>query len=1208
MAFNPEDLYTVSGGVTLYNYWNPFVTKHDASSFYSWEQDNLPSHDLEERTYYLWEKFGYPTSSLPGMALAVSATIPDIAASSNVFTSLQDAIEALPEIIRMPTLIEVAVSGDIGTLHLDNVKCVGTGALEIINRVYAPINQSSPDTYVTSYDIGAGTSLEASEFTLSSVLATGAVERLISTSALSLSANTWHLWPASGTVDGAVPAGGGSFAVEQVSHNGYRGDNVCVSMHDGSSFVLRSGDSGGSPNPTYEFNVQDLKNPGAIGYTQEATIDFHLSSFDLFSYQSHLRRTKSKNFAAGSPEVPEAGINSKVNGLITNNRLRSIKVSNCDGPIYIRGFIVDAASGMGSTYTNISDWGIKVNNTEGLVLEECGVARAYNGGLLVNNSNIVLNRKFFSGRNYQADSTAARYSTESCGIKALNSTITLSSNDAFSTGKDAVFACYQHHYGIELRNSTIDGGSTGTELKTCYNMSAGIRMRNSNIEMDGVLDVYSNRVGIDSIDSGLTFDRFICQYNKEAGIKARNSHIYYGKNSFDAANQDATGALLIADLDAIPYDQGCGYFGNGKHLDLTNSYYEPVIREDMVGTHRNNIFYGCNGSKKPFTETYLMGQSGIVLHNSKADFLNTRMAQGRCGLGSQNVYSLDYNFADYIPLPTEGVLVNANSNSNVSFIGTRFNPTILTGDVATTNKNNTGVYASNNSTIKFSGPTAVYHFGTGVHVDSGSVLDVSPQTENGILDFSSYSLSNGGNHTSFEVHSYNSCIAATNNSTIKLRDLGNARNRYPSDSTPFLYSDLSGYDNTVSSFINSGGCVFIPNNSRYVRTPGNNSTFQTHFNPELDPAGANFTPGQLNNNPYNYFVAGDTFLTDDVGGVGPTSLWASHFSTGGIAVMATDNSVVDVVNVCFHTNSRNKNDVVLNNHEPVSPGGTECDHLIIWAFARGSSLHAAHLAVSGAYPSEAGYHGPEATYWSGTDYSSSSVLYTLSSQNNLVSGLPDTSTLSVLDFFGSGVQMSAGTFVNGDLPGQDNLKLAAGWSKLRFGASLGYRYGCSSFENSGPFRLYFDTESHARNLIYQEGNGQQAGGFTFQQNDNRPWQTMAQGYMLSGSCSSVDISNPVSIGDSFIFFKNYGSNTLQTSGYYHTKDAVKTDCNILLDESAANTFANAKHCSMVTSERPKLVDIYKSTTTKSGDFFSDLGISWGQGIRTQRIYDPRRIN
>ncbi|MHA2201731.1 MAG: hypothetical protein ACXABN_17810, partial [Candidatus Thorarchaeota archaeon] len=153
MAFYADDLYTASAGVTIYNYWNPYVTKHDTSSFYNWEQDNLPLYDLEERTYYLWEKFGYPLSAVPSMALLVSASVPtNSPLSSNVFTSVSAAIEALPEIIRMPTLIEVALSGNMGELNLNNIKCEDDGALEIINRGFGSILSTSSGDYL---DAGA---------------------------------------------------------------------------------------------------------------------------------------------------------------------------------------------------------------------------------------------------------------------------------------------------------------------------------------------------------------------------------------------------------------------------------------------------------------------------------------------------------------------------------------------------------------------------------------------------------------------------------------------------------------------------------------------------------------------------------------------------------------------------------------------------------------------------------------------------------------------------------------------------------------------------------------------------------------------------------------------------------------------------------------------------------------------------------------------
>jgi hypothetical protein len=49
---NPSDVYVSGGSNNLLVCWTDKVTKYDASSFYNWEQDNLPLHDLDERTTY----------------------------------------------------------------------------------------------------------------------------------------------------------------------------------------------------------------------------------------------------------------------------------------------------------------------------------------------------------------------------------------------------------------------------------------------------------------------------------------------------------------------------------------------------------------------------------------------------------------------------------------------------------------------------------------------------------------------------------------------------------------------------------------------------------------------------------------------------------------------------------------------------------------------------------------------------------------------------------------------------------------------------------------------------------------------------------------------------------------------------------------------------------------------------------------------------
>ena len=66
--FISNDIYTVnSTALKLMKCWTDKVTKFDSNSFYNWEQDNMPVYDLEERTHYLWEKMGFPTSSIHGL-------------------------------------------------------------------------------------------------------------------------------------------------------------------------------------------------------------------------------------------------------------------------------------------------------------------------------------------------------------------------------------------------------------------------------------------------------------------------------------------------------------------------------------------------------------------------------------------------------------------------------------------------------------------------------------------------------------------------------------------------------------------------------------------------------------------------------------------------------------------------------------------------------------------------------------------------------------------------------------------------------------------------------------------------------------------------------------------------------------------------------------------------------------------------------------
>ena len=91
MPFLENDLYLyrdpTGNNKIVRGDWTSSVYKYDASSFYNWEQDNLPLYDLEERTELNWEQMGYAASSINGVQLVVSDTGADTAPPYQVFGS-----------------------------------------------------------------------------------------------------------------------------------------------------------------------------------------------------------------------------------------------------------------------------------------------------------------------------------------------------------------------------------------------------------------------------------------------------------------------------------------------------------------------------------------------------------------------------------------------------------------------------------------------------------------------------------------------------------------------------------------------------------------------------------------------------------------------------------------------------------------------------------------------------------------------------------------------------------------------------------------------------------------------------------------------------------------------------------------------------------------------------------------------------------------
>ena len=138
------------GGQTLDGYAFPDVHKFDASSFYNWEQDNLPILDLENRSNVLRQHLGL--TDVTGVTLTVSADAPKSASSLGVYQTVQEALEVIPHRLRFPLLIEICDFGNLGDLSLHDIHCEGDGALQIVCRNFANNNFGASATAVSSSD------------------------------------------------------------------------------------------------------------------------------------------------------------------------------------------------------------------------------------------------------------------------------------------------------------------------------------------------------------------------------------------------------------------------------------------------------------------------------------------------------------------------------------------------------------------------------------------------------------------------------------------------------------------------------------------------------------------------------------------------------------------------------------------------------------------------------------------------------------------------------------------------------------------------------------------------------------------------------------------------------------------------------------------------------------------------------------------------
>lgn len=1220
MAFNANDYYTVVDGVKLYGYWNPFVTKFSADSFYNWEQDNLPLYDLEERTEFLWERSGWAGSSLPGLALIVEDVKEE--GNNNSFDSLQDALDALPDVIRMPIMIEVIKTGDLGKLDVKNIKFGEGGSLEILNTCRIDINSSEYKTAgIEDHDANRYTF-----FAINNKATNGQPTLDALTDTVSLVRSGYNLadngyFPAIGETDGSKFKG--AFFISPVGTNtGSKHRPDRPTMH---SYEMRPLSDGVDTDGNYD---------AWAGNSTILTRDFagEYTNFDDPTKALDLTSVFSRSTAGDALTVGHG-----VAGTWTNNVLRGINIVNCDGPIYIRGFIVDGTDT--TTFSDkivYQDFGINIQNCQKVYIENCASMRNRVGGLLATDSDLVLNRKFQTGRNHTMTTEEERSANEHYGMKLVNTNLTLSS-DSYCNGQDAVFMFFENDYGIHMSNSVINGVKTSAttvatqpSIKCCYNKKAGIHSENSTVTLDCDLDMYSNQLGMKLMNSNISVFRMFAQYNFDFGIDAYSSNITYGKEysadlTTTRVSRAAANQLFVSD--SVQYDYDIVFFGNGRHIRLDNSQYKPVYQLNMP----NRTVAGVMAGHTSVTASNDISHynPAIQATNSQIDLIHHKINTTQTG---GTAFGTEVDVAEGTSLGTVLNLINSHAN----ILGTGSMAAIISGPAA--NNRHTALHVSKNSSCRLSGPVHISGFKNCAVVDLNSSLDMSPHEVEGTYTLADavFNLDSATNHTSIELLSHGECLIVDNNSTLNMRDLGCAIDKYPD-----LYktsSDIAFLSDT-SSLYHGGGIILAPNNPDEGGAAAGGDASIT-----IAPTNFVFTSDNLGiqeNKPYNFFILGGSNLEEGS---------FRTYSEGGVCLQAHNNSTVKVHNVCFHTGAINADDVF---YESGTLAG--CADLRIWSFATGASLDAAHLAVSGSYPSLAGYHGPRATYFSSyaDPMTYNKVAYTAFRQYpygfsgstsdhtigkvDPVSGLvveldhysgsavsggthPYVGSLAVLDYFGSGVIASGppdfsltnytNYIRNASLSRYDSTALD---TALGLGGNASKFWGASGYENTGPFRLYLEPDPICQYLVYMSGteptNWGCPSGFAASA-DNRVYQTISQGYHLSGPVSG----DPYYLTTwkpslQYAVQERGGNISREVSGYPDVAQLVRPqNYNIRLDESAAHSFANAKHCSINFLGRPPLVQIYRNGLAAWGarQDISNQDEGYGYGFKSPHTYHDRR--
>ena len=796
-----KNVSSVGGdGIVPLNWDN--VPKYDPSSFYNWEQDNVPLWAIEQRGDTLYRAMGYPGGNPEGVTFTLSST-GNYDESKAIYDSIDDIVERIPKRLKFPVLIEICRYGQLGHLDLANITCEGEGKLEVKNKAFFQDVNASAYAIASVSGSPADSALANRKYikSVSSIDASATMMNVSSTRlALSFAdADSWYdnarLFTMQGpdtdrqanNITAYVASGGTTRSWKYGYDGGFRLPHPYDWRNDwgagaDTTIAGTAASSWGDATPWYGSATKDYM-------VQKRAVQYTKGQSTLVGYGAYFS---------------------------------SISLKDCQGTIILRDVLVDAGNSQndydGATgQVHRGEYGIDIENSE-VILDNVTSMRSALGGFRATNSRVKITGHCMAYRNYtKTGKQPSDRLQNGVGFYALNSDLEWDST-AYDDSRKYINLFTKSKRGMDLRNSTVRGGivwnetttsalpnggsqllgqgralpatapngqttmatvsgAGGDTLTTTINISDcnehGLYSEGTDIDFNGRFNSYLNvGDGIRLRRSQAALPQFTSNNNAGWGMSLEGSQLTYGGGSenfplrADDYAEEATagrftnGAIQTNNFGAGPTAQTGRRVRNRAqfHVDSNNQNVLADKSSSIQVAQINNIplYIGQWGGSN---WVHTNGDDANYSINTAVRYLPAThfgatpyRANNKPGLvvtNNSDAELVGINYAVDSHDTGKGKVAIASNGSNLTFRGTSSTCTTMNYFPVTTHAQqfrswmSAGVVATDNSNVEMTGPTKSARFGVPFLAENNSNFKVKPPTFVGtdnILDISGYHL------------------------------------------------------------------------------------------------------------------------------------------------------------------------------------------------------------------------------------------------------------------------------------------------------------------------------------------------------------------------------------------------------------------------------------------------------------------------------------